>query len=206
MKKITLLIVLTTFIFSSCEDYRKQKNIEAITTKTDEYYTQLYSKTLSDALSDKEIFPESIDSIKTIMDSLKKENPQLANDFIREKWELYKKIADSISDKETEDILKEHERRFGKTILKNNYTTKSSFEDNLSNWDGSLPSLVEFTKKNLNDPNSFEHVETGYIIREDYVEVQMIYRARNGFNALIKSKITAAVDSSGNLIKIISAN
>lgn len=84
--------------------------------------------------------------------------------------------------------------------------SKTQFEKHLSNWDGSLPSLVSFTKENLNNPNSFEHVETGYSIKEDYVKVRMIYRARNSFNALVKGSITAKVDGAGNLLDIIESN
>lgn len=81
--------------------------------------------------------------------------------------------------------------------------TKTSFMPYLSNYDGSFPPLVEYTKKNLQNPKTFEHVETGFIIREEYVEVKMVYRAENGFGAHRKESIVAAVDEKGYLIEIL---
>src|SRR5690606_29706385 len=65
--------------------------------------------------------------------------------------------------------------------------TKSSFMALLSNWDGSFPPLVEYTKKSLHNPDSFKHEETGFIIREEYIEVKMVYRAENVFGAMRRS-------------------
>ncbi|OBQ56115.1 hypothetical protein JJL45_05120 [Tamlana sp. s12] len=84
--------------------------------------------------------------------------------------------------------------------------TNEMFKSKLSNWDGSLPSLVEYTKKNLHNPDSFKHVETGFIIRKEYVEVKMIYRAENGFGAIRKSYIVAKSDRDGKIFEIIDSN
>ena len=104
--------------------------------------------------------------------------------------DIYNKST--ISDEEIQKLLNE-------PIVR----TKEDVEKLLSNWNGSLPTLVNLTKKNLNNPDSFEHVETGYINKGDYIQIKMVYRAQNGFGAIIKSSTTAKVNFNGDVIEII---
>lgn len=78
----------------------------------------------------------------------------------------------------------------------------AEFEKYLSSWDGSFPPLKDYLKENLNDPSSFEHVKTGFITRNGWVEVKMTYRAKNSFGALVKEAIVAKASNDGKLLEI----
>ena len=48
-------------------------------------------------------------------------------------------------------------------------------------------------KDRLNNPSSFDHVETRFGLKYDYVNLEMKYRAENGFGATITTYILAKV-------------
>ena len=75
-----------------------------------------------------------------------------------------------------------------------------------SAWDGSNIYLVKLVKENLNDPHSFEHVETVYWNKGTYILVKMTYRANNAFGALILQNVTAKADYVSQTISVISQN
>lgn len=65
-------------------------------------------------------------------------------------------------------------------------------EQYFSNWDGSNVELVEAVKAKMNDPDSFEHVETGWKDDQDgTLFLKMIFRGKNGFGGVITSSATA---------------
>ena len=103
------------------------------------------------------------------------------------------KARQEITDEEIQELLKTPSEH-----------TKEDIENLLSGWDGSLPALVDYVKERLHNPDSFEHVETGFINKTDYIQMKMIYRAENGFGAIRKSAIVAKIDFYGNIIEIIS--
>ena len=83
---------------------------------------------------------------------------------------------------------------------------KANFEKKcLSGWDGSCPGLVAYVKDRMNDPSSFEHVETRYFIQGDYVVLVMQYRGKNAFNATVTNFIKAKVNSNCEVLKILEA-
>ena len=59
-----------------------------------------------------------------------------------------------------------------------------------SAWDGSHPALVRAVKKQLNDPESFEHLETSTIDKGDYYIVIMKFTAKNGFGGRVTNTAT----------------
>jgi len=46
---------------------------------------------------------------------------------------------------------------------------------------------------NLKDPDSFKHVETIRVIKEDKILVAMKYRAKNSFNAYVIENVAAEI-------------
>lgn len=70
-------------------------------------------------------------------------------------------------------------------------------------FDGSIKPVVEFVKENMNNPKSFEHVATKWVIRSDaegqYI-VRMKYRGTNSFNAVVTDEIELIVDQDGRII------
>jgi hypothetical protein len=83
---------------------------------------------------------------------------------------------------------------------------KKQVENLFSDWDGSLPKLVEATKEQLNDPGSFEHEKTMFWDRDSLIVVKMQYTAKNGFGGRVRGLIMAHVDLQGNVIKIVESN
>ncbi|MHA8088829.1 hypothetical protein U8593_00850 [Aquirufa antheringensis] len=72
-----------------------------------------------------------------------------------------------------------------------------------SGYDGSIRSVVKFVKNSMNDPDSFEHVETrtGFYEKGNFI-VSMKYRGKNPFGGVITKYIDVKVDYSGNVISV----
>lgn len=62
--------------------------------------------------------------------------------------------------------------------------------------------LIAHIKTNMGDPDSFELVSDRAIDGGDHITMVMVYRGRNGFNALRLEKVGAAFDLQGNIISI----
>lgn len=69
-------------------------------------------------------------------------------------------------------------------------------ESFLSSWDGSNRELVNLVKSAMNDPKSFEHVETRFNDKGDSLKLYMTYRGKNAFNATVTNKVSADLDKS----------
>lgn len=82
---------------------------------------------------------------------------------------------------------------------------KKWVDDLFSPWDGSCRDLVQLVKDNMNDPDSFKHVETRYSNNEDdSVTIIMKYRGKNGFGGVVTEYVEAKVDYTTNIISIVS--
>ncbi len=60
-----------------------------------------------------------------------------------------------------------------------------------SAWSGSHINFARIVKEALNNPSSFEHVDTKYIDNGDTLNLIMTYRGSNTFGAIITSRIRA---------------
>jgi hypothetical protein len=83
-----------------------------------------------------------------------------------------------------------------------NIWVKSQF----SPWDGSHYYLVKLLKNNMNDADSFEHMETRYTDNGDGLKIIMKYRGKNAFGGKVINYVTAQSDYKSNQIKIIENN
>ena len=68
-----------------------------------------------------------------------------------------------------------------------------------SAWDGAHSGLVAEVKAQLNDPESFEHLETSTIDKGDYYIVIMKFTAKNGFGGRISKAATVQCGKDCNL-------
>lgn len=80
----------------------------------------------------------------------------------------------------------------------------AEIEKNFSGWDGSHNGLTAAIKESMNDPKSYEHVETRYSDKGDHLIVTTTFRGKNAFGGVVKNSVTAKVDLNGNVIEIIS--
>lgn len=83
---------------------------------------------------------------------------------------------------------------------------KKALQHQFSPYDGSHYQLERYLKKYLKDPSSYEHIETRYIDKKDYLIVTTQYRAKNGFGGMAIGTIKVKVNLDGDILNVISAS
>ena len=76
-------------------------------------------------------------------------------------------------------------------------------ESHFSVWDGSHRELTTLIKQSMNDPKSYEHVETVYWDMTDSLIVQTKFRGKNGFGGIVLSRVKAKISLDGEVLEII---
>lgn len=82
---------------------------------------------------------------------------------------------------------------------------KAQLRPQFSGWDGSHVNLERVVKRAMNDPDSYEHVETEYWDRRDYLIVKTTFRGKNAFGGVVTNTVMAKVDLRGNVLEIMKA-
>lgn len=77
---------------------------------------------------------------------------------------------------------------------------QKQIENDIS-WDNSYRPLVKLVKDNMNDPDSFQHVETKYWKSPKTFVFKMIYRGKNVFGGVVTQKIRLEIDLKNNTMK-----
>jgi hypothetical protein len=72
-----------------------------------------------------------------------------------------------------------------------------------SAWDGSHRALEKHIKKRMNNPDSYEHIDTKYYDRGDFIIVTTRFRGANAFGGLVVNEMTAKAGLDGHLLEII---
>lgn len=81
--------------------------------------------------------------------------------------------------------------------------TREQRIDKEFNYDGSFTPLVVEVIKSLKDPDSFEHIETKVMDREDNLFITMKYRARNSLGGMVIEQASAIYWPDKNQFEII---
>lgn len=76
-------------------------------------------------------------------------------------------------------------------------------ESCFSAWDGSHSNVVKFVLREMNDPNSFEHIETKYVDRDSVLWITMDFTGKNAYGGRVRHKITSEVDIQCNYIETL---
>lgn len=63
--------------------------------------------------------------------------------------------------------------------------------------------LSEKLKKSLNDPKSYEHIETTYKGFDSLLVINATFTAKNGFGGTLKKEVIVVNDTLGNITRII---
>lgn len=108
--------------------------------------------------------------------------------YIAEAEELKKK-----EQAETEKKKQEAEANARKEMLGKQFSA----------WDGSHIKLARMIKDSMNDPDSYEHVETRYWDMKDHLIVTTTFRGKNGFGGVVKNTVKAKVSLDGENIEIL---
>ncbi len=78
---------------------------------------------------------------------------------------------------------------------------KERIKKAFSAWDGSHIHLENWVKESMNDPDSYEHIETRFReVGTDSVFVIMTFRGKNAFGGVVKNTVTCYTDLDGNLL------
>lgn len=83
---------------------------------------------------------------------------------------------------------------------------QKKIESQFSSWDGSHQNLEQLIKESMNDPDSYQHVETVYNDHGDYLIVTTTFRGKNAFGGVVKNTVKAKVTLGGNVLQILSQN
>lgn len=76
-------------------------------------------------------------------------------------------------------------------------------ENQFSVWDGSHKGLTDLIQEKMNNPDSYEHIETKFIDNVDYLLVTTEFRGENSFGGMVVNTVSAKVDLEGNILEII---
>jgi len=72
--------------------------------------------------------------------------------------------------------------------------------------EGKNDTLVDAVKKSMNDPDSFQHVETEHVLMPPgFIGIKMKFRGKNGFGATVINTVYASMDLDGRIVEIKTA-
>lgn len=100
--------------------------------------------------------------------------------------------------------------RYGRQRSTPSDPIRAKVEARLSKYDGSHPELEKYIKSTMNDPASYEHVETKYIVpsslSEKTVLVTTTFRGKNSFGAVVTQSVTARCDIETGRVESVLSN
>jgi DNA-directed RNA polymerase subunit RPC12/RpoP len=70
-------------------------------------------------------------------------------------------------------------------------------------WNGEHIELSRILKKQMHDPDSYEHEETVYWIRKDHLVIRTTYRGNNTFGGKVKGLVKAKVSFDGEVLEFM---
>ncbi|KPC36333.1 Uncharacterized protein AC496_0420 [Pseudomonas savastanoi pv. glycinea] len=74
-------------------------------------------------------------------------------------------------------------------------------ESQFSQWDGSHRTFERLIKQAMNDPDSYDHVETRYADKGKFIRVYCTFRGKNAFGGIVKNTRVADFDIDGNFLR-----
>ena len=102
---------------------------------------------------------------------------------------------------EAEKVQQSKNDSFNESQERKRNAAEDAEKQYFSAWDGSCAPLVKYIKDHMNDPESFEHIETKYKIRDGYFFVIMRYTGKNGFGGRVRDNVNANVSFKGEVIQ-----
>ena len=144
--------------------------------------------------------------VKNLIENVEKLNASTDLNYVRETSSDYLEIVEDNLDwfkKEQSDSL-----ILVLENLKLKFSEEELIEKQFHPWDASHIKLESYIKKNLmKDPESYEHVETGYTLENGSLYVQTKIRGNNSFGGKSRMKVFAKCNKeNGEIIEIISVD
>lgn len=79
---------------------------------------------------------------------------------------------------------------------------EASVKSQFSGWDGSHRGVEEAIKARMNNPKSYEHVQTRYLVEDGFITVLTSFRGSNAFGGVVTNTAVAKVSANGQVISI----
>lgn len=192
--KTTILTQLNTLLTN--QDYKgvvdgSRKYLITKDTDLQAIHNKAKEKLLLVDLNNTKIEQGNFSKLSSIYQQLSSINPDSKN--YKDDAEYYAKQAKIVEDKKKEAELKAQQA----------VERKKTLEAQFSPWDGSHRGLERHIKKVMNDPDSYQHDETRYIDRGDYLIIITSFRGKNAFGGVVRNTVKAKVDLQGNVLEII---
>lgn len=207
-KKITIVVVpllIVMFIVGSFLDkydlgistYKKHDYKSAY-----KYFKQVKPdhKNYADAVKMAELSKIKMDSVELVETNLEKLTKE--KELAEENAKAQKKISEEQT-KLAEEKIKQQQKENRLTTTPKADTRQEKIEKQFSGWSGAHTNLERYIKDNMNDPDSYEHVETSYKDYNNYILVITKYRGTNKFGAKVLGSTKAKVDIDGNVLEIV---
>lgn len=84
-----------------------------------------------------------------------------------------------------------------------NAEQKLKLKELFDEYHGGFKVVNKAIKRLMHDPNSFEHVNTKYEVKDNKIIFYTEYRGKNAFNATVLNSITGVMDLDGNILEIV---
>lgn len=78
---------------------------------------------------------------------------------------------------------------------------QKKIEAQFSSYSGVHYQFERMIKEAMNDPDSYDHVETKYIDKGSYIRVFLTFRCKNGFGGLVKNTKVADFSIGGDFLR-----
>lgn len=211
-KRQERILVLLAEIEESKGDERKEK-LELLLTLDPE--TEKYPKELASIRKERELLKLETDDFLTNGKGTKVPfkkwgilgTPETLEGTDNTHWIAYLPKADLsfVSVKTSDEVLfvgrgKESAPKY---LSKKAEARKKLISKGFSSWDGSHRELTKVIKESMNDPKSYDHVETNYWDMGDHLVVRTTFRGKNAFGGVVKNSVRAKTDLDGNVLEII---
>lgn len=79
---------------------------------------------------------------------------------------------------------------------------RANIKSQFSSWDGSHQNLERAIKNGMNNPKSYEHVETRFLDTGKAIIVTTRFRGTNAFGGIVSNSVVAEVDEQGNILSL----
>lgn len=177
--------------------------------KAKKYYTNNANNSAIDLEEELKKYNDSIFLKNVLMDMSNEEYELLINRDLTVKYFNYLTLNDMFYDKLYSISIKRNflieQRRIENEQKQKIKEQKEREKLILSQFDyGRHIPLEVFIKNNMNDPKSFQHIETRYKDENTHLLVTVRFRGNNAFGAKIINTVTAKVDFKGNVLQIVS--
>lgn len=77
---------------------------------------------------------------------------------------------------------------------------EARIKEQFSAWDGAHKGLEAWVKRNMNDPDSYEHIETSWLDNGETITVILKFRGANAFGGKVVNVARCDFDVDGNMI------